>query len=126
MTSGLVVFVTLLGTWVVSILVLRFPGPIAEPVPDRWHRKSTPLTGGLALLAGFLAGLGAAVLAGHVDRRVAYDYADAGRRRGQAAPRRTTRYAAIAASPTTHRRRSFTRRGCRALPPCPMTPSVHA
>jgi UDP-GlcNAc:undecaprenyl-phosphate GlcNAc-1-phosphate transferase len=64
--------VALLGTWVVSIAALRLPGPVAKPVPDRWHRKSTPLTGGLALLAGFLAALGTAALADHVDRRVAY------------------------------------------------------
>jgi UDP-GlcNAc:undecaprenyl-phosphate GlcNAc-1-phosphate transferase len=72
MTSVLVVLVALLGTWVVSIAALRLPGPVARPVPDRWHRNSTPLTGGLALLVGFLAALGTAVLTGHVDRRIAY------------------------------------------------------
>src|SRR5436305_11996270 len=72
MTSVLVVVVAVLGTWVVSILALRLPGPVAKPVPDRWHRKSTPLTGGLALLIGFLAAVGTAVLAGQADWRFGY------------------------------------------------------
>src|SRR5919204_5439623 len=72
MTSVLVLLVALLGTWVVSIAALRLPGPVAKPVPDRWHRKSTPLTGGVALLLGFLAALGTATLAGQIDRRFGY------------------------------------------------------
>jgi UDP-GlcNAc:undecaprenyl-phosphate GlcNAc-1-phosphate transferase len=72
MTSVLVLLVGVLGTWVASILFLRLPGPVARPVPDRWARKATPLTGGLALLTGFLAALGSAVLAGEVDRRFGY------------------------------------------------------
>src|SRR5919198_807774 len=28
------------------IVLLRAPGPVAKPVPDRWHRKATPLIGG--------------------------------------------------------------------------------
>ncbi len=72
MTSVLVLLVGVLGTWVASIVFLRLPGPVARPVPDRWHRKSTPLTGGLALLTGFLVALGSAVLAGQVERRFGY------------------------------------------------------
>src|SRR5919198_260532 len=72
MTSVLVLLVGVLGTWVASILFLRLPGPVARPVPDRWARKATPLTGGLALLTGFLAALGSAVLAGQIDRRFGY------------------------------------------------------
>jgi UDP-GlcNAc:undecaprenyl-phosphate GlcNAc-1-phosphate transferase len=72
MTSVLDLSVGVLATWVGSIVFLQFPGPIARPVPDRWHKKSTPLTGGLALLTGFLAALGSAVLAGGLDRRFAY------------------------------------------------------
>src|SRR5919201_4798883 len=41
MTSVLVLFVGALGAWAGSILFLRLPGPVARPVPDRWHRKST-------------------------------------------------------------------------------------
>jgi UDP-GlcNAc:undecaprenyl-phosphate GlcNAc-1-phosphate transferase len=72
MTSVLDLSVGVLATWVASIVLLRLPGPIASPVPDRWHKKSTPLTGGFALLIGFLAALGSAVLAGELDRRFAY------------------------------------------------------
>ncbi len=72
MTSVLDLSVGVFATWVCSILFLRLPGPIARPVPDRWHKKSTPLTGGFALLIGFLAALGSAVLAGELDRRIAY------------------------------------------------------
>jgi UDP-GlcNAc:undecaprenyl-phosphate GlcNAc-1-phosphate transferase len=72
MTSVLVLLVGVLGAWVASIVFLRLPGPVARPVPDRWHRKSTPLTGGLALLTGFLFALGAAALVGQVERRFGY------------------------------------------------------
>ena len=72
MTSVLALGVGVLGTWVASIVFLRLPGPVARPVPDRWHRKSTPLTGGLALLTGFLLALGSAALAGQVERRFGY------------------------------------------------------
>ena len=54
------------------IVLLRAPGPVAKPVPDRWHRKATPLTGGLALLTGFLIGLGVAEATGHVAHSVGY------------------------------------------------------
>ena len=40
-----------------GLLLLRMPGPMAEPVSDRWHKKSTPLCGGFALLAGVLMAL---------------------------------------------------------------------
>jgi UDP-GlcNAc:undecaprenyl-phosphate GlcNAc-1-phosphate transferase len=72
MTSVLALLVGILGAWVSAIAFLRFPGPVARPVPDRWHRKSTPLTGGLALLTGFMAALASAALAGQADRWFAY------------------------------------------------------
>ena len=72
MTSVLALLVGVLGTWVGSNVFLRLPGPVARPVPDRWHRKSTPLTGGFALLTGFLLALGSAVLAGQLERRFGY------------------------------------------------------
>jgi UDP-GlcNAc:undecaprenyl-phosphate/decaprenyl-phosphate GlcNAc-1-phosphate transferase len=72
MTSVLALSVGVLATWVSSIVFLRLPGPVARPVPDRWHKKSTPLTGGLALLTGFWAALGSAVLGGEFDRRFIY------------------------------------------------------
>ena len=55
--SGVSIVLAAGATFCVSTIVLRSGGPMAEPVPDRWHRKSTPLSGGVALLAGFLAGL---------------------------------------------------------------------
>ena len=72
MNSALALTVGVLATWVASIVFLRLPGPVARPVADRWHKKSTPLTGGFALLTGFLAALGSAVLAGELDPRFAY------------------------------------------------------
>ena len=72
MTSVLVLLVGMLGAWGAGIFFLRLPGPVARPVPDRWHCKSTPLTGGLALLIGFLLALGSAVLVGQVERRFGY------------------------------------------------------
>ncbi|MEK6274467.1 MAG: MraY family glycosyltransferase [Actinomycetota bacterium] len=72
MTSVLALLIGVLGTWVASIVFLRLPGAVADPVPDRWHDKSTPLTGGFALLTGFLLALGSAVLAGESERRFGY------------------------------------------------------
>jgi UDP-GlcNAc:undecaprenyl-phosphate GlcNAc-1-phosphate transferase len=72
MTSVLALLVGVLGAWVGGMAYLRLPGPVARPVPDRWHRKSTPLTGGFALLTGFLLALGSAVLAGQFERRFGY------------------------------------------------------
>ncbi|MDP9257168.1 MAG: undecaprenyl/decaprenyl-phosphate alpha-N-acetylglucosaminyl 1-phosphate transferase [Actinomycetota bacterium] len=52
--------------------MLRLPGPIAQPVPDRWHKKSTPVTGGFALLMGLLVALLAATAAGRASLLLAY------------------------------------------------------
>ena len=53
-----------------SIASVRLPGPVARPVADRWHRKSTPLTGGFGLLAGFLLALGVASRGAQIDHRL--------------------------------------------------------
>ena len=37
-----------------SWLALRLPGPRALPVPERWHRTPTPVTGGIALFGAFV------------------------------------------------------------------------
>jgi UDP-GlcNAc:undecaprenyl-phosphate/decaprenyl-phosphate GlcNAc-1-phosphate transferase len=55
-----------------GVVLLRLPGPIAQPVPDRWHKKSTPLTGGLALLTGLLVALAAGAALGHTSPTLAY------------------------------------------------------
>ena len=72
MTSVLVLSAGMLGAWVSSMVLMRLPGPVARPVPDRWHCKSTPLTGGLALLVGFMLALGSGALAYQPDRRFGY------------------------------------------------------
>jgi UDP-GlcNAc:undecaprenyl-phosphate GlcNAc-1-phosphate transferase len=45
---------------------------VAQPVPDRWHRKATPLSGGFAIITGFLIALTTAVFNGEIDRRFGY------------------------------------------------------
>jgi UDP-GlcNAc:undecaprenyl-phosphate/decaprenyl-phosphate GlcNAc-1-phosphate transferase len=71
-TSVLALLGGVVGTAVGGIALLQSPGPIARPVPDRWHLKATPVTGGFALFAGFLVALGAVALAGQADRRLGY------------------------------------------------------
>jgi hypothetical protein len=71
-TSLLALLVGVLGTWLGGIFLLHAPGPVAQPVPDRWHRKATPLTGGLALLVGFLLALSVGVVEHDADRRFGY------------------------------------------------------
>jgi UDP-GlcNAc:undecaprenyl-phosphate/decaprenyl-phosphate GlcNAc-1-phosphate transferase len=55
-----------------GMALLRLPGPIAHPVPDRWHKKSTPVTGGLALLTALLVALAVGAAAGHASPSLAY------------------------------------------------------
>jgi UDP-GlcNAc:undecaprenyl-phosphate GlcNAc-1-phosphate transferase len=55
-----------------SLISVRLPGPIAQPVPDRWHKKSTPVTGGFALLLGLLLALAAGAATGKAPPSVAY------------------------------------------------------
>jgi UDP-GlcNAc:undecaprenyl-phosphate GlcNAc-1-phosphate transferase len=40
---------------------------VADPRGDRWHRRQTPLIGGIGIFAGLLAGVGASLLAGAVE-----------------------------------------------------------
>jgi UDP-GlcNAc:undecaprenyl-phosphate/decaprenyl-phosphate GlcNAc-1-phosphate transferase len=60
------------ATAVAVIVLLRVPGPVAQPVPYRWHHKATPLTGGLALLSGFLIALSVVGATAGVGRDVGY------------------------------------------------------
>jgi UDP-GlcNAc:undecaprenyl-phosphate GlcNAc-1-phosphate transferase len=53
-----------------TFAALRVPGPVSRPVVDRWASKSTPLTGGFGLLAGFLVALAVAAQGGQVDHRL--------------------------------------------------------
>jgi UDP-GlcNAc:undecaprenyl-phosphate GlcNAc-1-phosphate transferase len=54
---------------VLSAAVKRIPVPRAVPLPDRWHRTVTPVTGGIALFGAFVAVLVPSFVNGAVDRR---------------------------------------------------------
>ena len=72
MTEGLAFSVGAVAAFVCSSLSLRLRWCRALPAGDRWHRRDTPLTGGLALLVAFLLALGAVVLVSAGDRRFGY------------------------------------------------------
>jgi UDP-N-acetylmuramyl pentapeptide phosphotransferase/UDP-N-acetylglucosamine-1-phosphate transferase len=59
MTYGVVFGIAAVTTLAVGGILLRLPGPMAQPVQDRWHKKSTPVAGGVALLGGALLALAA-------------------------------------------------------------------
>jgi UDP-GlcNAc:undecaprenyl-phosphate/decaprenyl-phosphate GlcNAc-1-phosphate transferase len=40
---------------------------VAAPSGERWHRRETPIVGGIGIFAGLAAGAGAAMLAGAID-----------------------------------------------------------
>ena len=52
-----------------SAVVRRVPLPAAVPLPDRWHRSVTPVTGGIALFVAFTAVLVPSFATGAVDTR---------------------------------------------------------
>jgi UDP-GlcNAc:undecaprenyl-phosphate GlcNAc-1-phosphate transferase len=72
MTEGVVAIVGAGVAFAAGVVVLRLPGPIAEPVSDRWHRKSTPVAGGFALLAGALVALATGQTLGQESSAIAY------------------------------------------------------
>jgi UDP-GlcNAc:undecaprenyl-phosphate GlcNAc-1-phosphate transferase len=72
MTYGVIVLVGASVALAAGLISLRLPGPIAQPVPDRWHKKSTPVTGGFALLVGLLLALAAGAAAGGAPPSVGY------------------------------------------------------
>jgi UDP-GlcNAc:undecaprenyl-phosphate GlcNAc-1-phosphate transferase len=53
-----------------SVAALRLPGPVSRSFAERWHCRSTPLTGGFGLLAGFLLALSIAAGAGQLDHQL--------------------------------------------------------
>lgn len=58
------------GALVLAAVVQRLPrGPRAVPLPDRWHRTVTPVTGGVALFGAFALAPVPALLTGAVDTR---------------------------------------------------------
>ena len=54
---------------VLSAAVRRLPLPAAVPLPDRWHRTVTPVTGGIALFGAFAVVLVPSFASGAVDSR---------------------------------------------------------
>ena len=52
-----------------SAAVRRLPLPAAVPLPDRWHRTVTPVTGGIALFGAFAAVLIPSFASGAVSER---------------------------------------------------------
>jgi UDP-GlcNAc:undecaprenyl-phosphate GlcNAc-1-phosphate transferase len=66
--------VTSVGTFLLAVvfavlfswIVCRLPGPRAIPIPDRWHRTITPVTGGIALFAAFALALQPALHTGAI------------------------------------------------------------
>jgi UDP-GlcNAc:undecaprenyl-phosphate GlcNAc-1-phosphate transferase len=71
-TGGFGFSIGALTCFVCSALSLRLHWCRALPVGDRWHRRETPLTGGLALLVAFLLALTSTVLVDGGDRRYGY------------------------------------------------------
>jgi UDP-GlcNAc:undecaprenyl-phosphate/decaprenyl-phosphate GlcNAc-1-phosphate transferase len=54
---------------ILSAVARRLPVPAAVPLPDRWHRTITPVTGGIALFGAFAIVLVPSFVSGAVDRR---------------------------------------------------------
>jgi UDP-GlcNAc:undecaprenyl-phosphate/decaprenyl-phosphate GlcNAc-1-phosphate transferase len=54
---------------VLCAVVRRLPGPIALPLPDRWHRRETPVTGGIAMCFAFGLALQAPFWTGAIPHR---------------------------------------------------------
>jgi UDP-GlcNAc:undecaprenyl-phosphate GlcNAc-1-phosphate transferase len=69
-TALLALPVGAIGGFVAGFASLHVPGPVSRPVADRWANKSTPLTGGFALLAGFLLALVVAGQVGQLDHQL--------------------------------------------------------
>lgn len=66
MITAVTLVLALVVALVLTPAVARLPGLVAMPVPDRWHARVTPVTGGIALFAAFLVGLQPALLRGAV------------------------------------------------------------
>ncbi len=54
---------------VLSAAVRRLPVLTAVPIPDRWHKTATPVTGGIALFVAFVVALQPALFSAAVDAR---------------------------------------------------------
>jgi UDP-GlcNAc:undecaprenyl-phosphate GlcNAc-1-phosphate transferase len=71
-TGGLAFSVGAVACFACSALSLRLRWCEALPAVDRWHRRETPLTGGLALLVAFLLATTAIMTVDEGERRFGY------------------------------------------------------
>ena len=69
MTSLATLLLAVISAAVLSSAVRRLPVPQAVPLPDRWHRRVTPVTGGIALFGAFVLALQPAFFSAAVDQR---------------------------------------------------------
>ena len=69
MISLATLFLAMLCAAILSAAVRRLPVPSATPLPDRWHRTVTPVTGGVALFGAFALVLVPSFVSGAVDDR---------------------------------------------------------
>ena len=69
MISLATLFLAILSAAILSAAARRLPLPAAVPLPDRWHRTVTPVTGGIALFGAFAVVLVPSFASGAVDRR---------------------------------------------------------
>jgi UDP-GlcNAc:undecaprenyl-phosphate GlcNAc-1-phosphate transferase len=68
-TSLTTLWLAAAGAVLLGAAMLRLPGPRAVPLPDRWHRTVTPVTGGIAIFGGFVVALQPPFIAGAIDDR---------------------------------------------------------
>jgi UDP-GlcNAc:undecaprenyl-phosphate/decaprenyl-phosphate GlcNAc-1-phosphate transferase len=68
-TSLTTFVVALIAAGTLCLVVRRLHWPRAVPTPHRWHRTVTPMSGGIAIFAAFLAALQLPLAQGAVDER---------------------------------------------------------
>lgn len=69
MISLATLVLAILSAAILSAVVRRLPVPAAVPLPERWHRTVTPVTGGIALFGAFVVVLVPTFASGAVDDR---------------------------------------------------------
>jgi UDP-GlcNAc:undecaprenyl-phosphate/decaprenyl-phosphate GlcNAc-1-phosphate transferase len=63
MTSSLTAVLAAACAFLLTFGLVRRPGLSAGPMPDRWHARATPITGGIAIFVAFLVSLQPALFA---------------------------------------------------------------
>jgi UDP-GlcNAc:undecaprenyl-phosphate GlcNAc-1-phosphate transferase len=69
MISLATLLLAMLFASILAAAARRLPVPSAVPLPDRWHRTVTPVTGGVALFGAFAVVLVPSLVSGAVDTR---------------------------------------------------------